>query len=98
VVADRGALKTEDAVVLDRLDVDEREVGRAAADVGNEDALTAGEAGRGRRSAGPGDKRIKGGEGLLDEVDVREARLRAAFSVSSRAISSNEAGTVTTTC
>ena len=95
VLADRDALEGEIAVALG--DGDQAEVGGAAADVADEDQVAD------RDATAPGvaeavDPRIESSLRFLEQSHLRRARpRRRPASVSSRASSSNEAGTVSST-
>ena len=95
VLADRDALEGEIAVTL--RDRDQAEVRGAATDVADEDQVSDGDA------TAPGvaeavDPRIESSLRFLQQSHLRQTRAAAAAcTVSSRASSSNEAGTVSST-
>jgi len=91
VFADGGAGEFDE--VAGAGDFDESEVAGAAADVADENGLAVEELFLGGGEV-VGDPGVEGGGGLFDEGDAVEAGLGGG--VSSRASSSNEAGTVRT--
>ena len=93
VLADRNPLEDELAIVDQR--PNQAEVGRASADVADEDQGAVRES-VGQSAPMRGDPRVERGQRFFEQRDVRESRRCAALTVSSRASSSNEAGTVST--
>jgi hypothetical protein len=94
VIADRDPLERERATVVG--DLDQREVGGAAADVAHQHDVAGHQllAATRRRSR---QVRVERGLRLLEQRDLRQPASRAATTVSSRATASNDAGTVTST-
>ena len=101
VVANGDAMEADGALGVTLrfvpADLDQAEIGRAAADVADQDALPGLDVSI-PVVAGRIDPGVEGGLRLFEEQDTRASPAsRAASTVSSRAISSNDAGTVSTT-